>query len=99
MPSQSFRKAAPYRLHLLFVALVRATAVPVAPVARGVGLVHFIQACLLAQHIHGTASAVKCTAYRVGLKLSREHQATAALVINSADAQDLILKFEQLYME
>jgi hypothetical protein len=99
MLNQSFRKTAPYRLHLLFVALVRATAVPVAPVGRGVGLVHFIQACLLAELTHGTDAAVKCTAYRVGLRLSREHRDTAALVINSANAKDLILRFEQLYME
>lgn len=72
---------------------------PQRPTAPQATLVHFIQACLLSARIHGTASAVKETAYKVGLNLSWEHQQTAALVINSADALDLVYKFEDIYME
>lgn len=55
--------------------------------------------CLLVQRQGGDSNAVKRTAYRVGLGMTPEHRQTAALVINNADALDLIQRFEDIYME
>lgn len=96
-------KAAPYAAHPLAVALVRATARPAAPAWQWQGatrnLVDLVQMCLLVQRQGGDSNAVKRTAYRVGLGMTPEHRQTAALVINNADALDLIQRFEDIYME
>lgn len=92
-------KLAPYQLNCLFLALVRATARPVACQAPSRNLLDLIQTCLLVQRNGGDSNAIRRAAYRIGLRLSPEHRQTAALVINSVDPLDLIIKFEEKYME
>lgn len=92
-------KSAPY---LLKVALCGAAAPQGYQAARcgyRPGLLHLVQACLLAELLHGTSQAVRATAYRVGCKMSEGHRQTAALIINSRDSAKLILDFELIYTE
>ena len=60
---------------------------------------HLLLACALAARIHGTAEAVKATAYRVGQKLPKKQRGLAQLIIQSCDALTLINVAMEHYFE